>query len=159
MKPLGRSAAPPPPPPPKPDPITDAAELERLASFVEDYKRTLTWEPKDPKVEVANVIAAARAAEQARQAAAEAAAKKAADEARKTKHSRPGEKDKSRKKHSADKDKDKDAQKKEREALKEKKLLKLVGAVVVKCMSKHQNEIDHERFKRHAKDVRMISTS
>lgn len=41
----------------------------------------------------------------------------------------------------------------EKEALKEKRLLKLVGAVVVKCMSKYQKEMDHELFKKHAKEV------
>jgi hypothetical protein len=36
---------------------------------------------------------------------------------------------------------------------KEKRLLKLVGAVVVKCMSKYQSQMDHEVFKKHAKEV------
>ncbi|KAF9468312.1 hypothetical protein BDZ94DRAFT_1154403 [Collybia nuda] len=41
----------------------------------------------------------------------------------------------------------------EREANKEKRLLKLVGAVVVKCMSKHSNSMDHDQFKKHAKEI------
>jgi len=41
----------------------------------------------------------------------------------------------------------------EKEANKEKRLLKLVGAVVVKCMSKHSKAMDHDLFKKHAKDV------
>ena len=41
----------------------------------------------------------------------------------------------------------------EHEANKEKKLLKLIGAVVVKCMSKHSKSFDHDAFKKHAKEV------
>ena len=44
--------------------------------------------------------------------------------------------------------------KEEKEALKEKRLLKLVGAVVVKVMSKYQKQMDHDLFKKHAKEVR-----
>jgi histone-lysine N-methyltransferase SETD2 len=43
--------------------------------------------------------------------------------------------------------------KEEKEANKEKRLLKLVGSVVVKCMSKYQKQMDHEQFKKHAKEV------
>lgn len=35
----------------------------------------------------------------------------------------------------------------------DKRLLKLVGAVVVKSMSKYQSQMDHEVFKKHAKQV------
>jgi [histone H3]-lysine36 N-trimethyltransferase len=38
-------------------------------------------------------------------------------------------------------------------ANREKRLLKLVGAVVVKCMSNYQSQMDHEVFKKHAKQV------
>ena len=41
----------------------------------------------------------------------------------------------------------------EHEANKEKRLLKLIGAVVVKCMSKHSKSFDHDVFKKHAKEV------
>lgn len=43
-----------------------------------------------------------------------------------------------------------------KEALKEKKLLKLVGAVVVKCMSKYSKRMDHDHFKKHAKELTHI---
>lgn len=43
--------------------------------------------------------------------------------------------------------------KEEKEALKEKRLMKLVGAVVVKCLSKYQKQMDHDAFKEHAKHV------
>lgn len=41
----------------------------------------------------------------------------------------------------------------EHEANKEKRLLKLIGAVVVKCMSKYSKSFDHDTFKKHAKEV------
>ena len=44
--------------------------------------------------------------------------------------------------------------KEEKEANKEKRLLKLIGAVVVKCMSKYKDQMDHEQFKKYAKEVR-----
>jgi [histone H3]-lysine36 N-trimethyltransferase len=44
--------------------------------------------------------------------------------------------------------------KEEKETNKEKRLLKLIGAVVVKCMSKYQKQLDHDLFKKHAKEVR-----
>jgi [histone H3]-lysine36 N-trimethyltransferase len=43
--------------------------------------------------------------------------------------------------------------KEEKEANKEKRLQKLVGSVVVKCMSKYQKRLDHTQFKKHAKEV------
>ncbi|KAH7920227.1 hypothetical protein BV22DRAFT_1040094 [Leucogyrophana mollusca] len=44
----------------------------------------------------------------------------------------------------------------EKEANKEKRLLKLVGGVVVKCMSKYSKQLDHDRFKKHAKELTHI---
>lgn len=41
----------------------------------------------------------------------------------------------------------------EKEANKEKRLMKLIGGVVVKCMSKHSKEFDHDSFKKYAKEV------
>jgi hypothetical protein len=45
--------------------------------------------------------------------------------------------------------------KEEKEATKEKRLQKLVGAVVVKCLSKHSKQMDHDVFKKNAKEVRL----
>jgi [histone H3]-lysine36 N-trimethyltransferase len=45
----------------------------------------------------------------------------------------------------------------EKEANKERRLLKLVGSVVVKCMSKYQKDMDHDLFKKHAKEVCFLS--
>lgn len=47
----------------------------------------------------------------------------------------------------------------EKEANKEKRLLKLVGAVVVKCMSKYSKSMDHDMFKKHAKEVSIFSSN
>jgi [histone H3]-lysine36 N-trimethyltransferase len=44
--------------------------------------------------------------------------------------------------------------KEEKEALKEKNLKKMVGAIVVKTMSKYQKYMDHDQFKKYAKEVR-----
>jgi len=46
--------------------------------------------------------------------------------------------------------------KEEKEANKEKRLQKLVGSVVVKCMSKYQKQLDHAQFKKHAKELTQI---
>lgn len=41
-------------------------------------------------------------------------------------------------------------------ANKDKRLVKLVGEVVVKCMSRYAKELGHDTFKQQAKDVRVI---
>lgn len=46
--------------------------------------------------------------------------------------------------------------KKKWEVLKEKRMTKLVGQVVVKCMSSHAKSMDHDTFKNYAKEVRII---
>ncbi|CDO68786.1 hypothetical protein BN946_scf184989.g52 [Trametes cinnabarina] len=43
--------------------------------------------------------------------------------------------------------------KEEKEANKEKRLLKLIGAVVVRCMSKYKDQMDHDLFKKYAKEL------
>ncbi|KAF8549008.1 hypothetical protein OG21DRAFT_1500664 [Imleria badia] len=48
--------------------------------------------------------------------------------------------------------------KEDREANKEKRLLKLVGAVVVKCMSKYSGKMDTDVFKKYAKELTHIIT-
>jgi hypothetical protein len=45
-----------------------------------------------------------------------------------------------------------------REEIKEKRLLKLVGAVVVKCMSKYSGKMENDVFKKYAKEVRFPSS-
>ncbi|KAF7420904.1 histone methyltransferase set2 [Pleurotus ostreatus] len=44
----------------------------------------------------------------------------------------------------------------EKEALKEKRMMKLVGPVVVKCMSSHAKSMDHDTFKKYAKELTQI---
>lgn len=60
------------------------------------------------------------------------------------------EKERARKK---EKIKDKEAYDAEKQANKEKRLQKLVGAYVVKAMSKYSKELGHDLFKKHAKEV------
>lgn len=43
----------------------------------------------------------------------------------------------------------------EREVIKEERLLKLVGALVVRCLSKYSGKMDKDTFKKYAKKVRM----
>ena len=100
---------------------------------------------------IAQVIAAAAfAREEAAKAALVEAQKKAEQE----------QKEQKRKEYKAQKAAAKASSKKisleEKEALKEKRLLKLIGAVVVKCMSKHKEQFDHDSFKKYAKEVWII---
>ncbi|KAJ7153499.1 histone methyltransferase [Mycena crocata] len=44
----------------------------------------------------------------------------------------------------------------EKEANKEKRLLKLVGAVVVKCMSRYGKSLERDTFKKHAKELTQL---
>lgn len=43
----------------------------------------------------------------------------------------------------------------EKEALKEKRLQKLISPIVVQCMSKYKKELTTEQFKKYAKEVRI----
>lgn len=90
-------------------------------------KKTLA----ESRQEIQEVIeAASRAAAEAQKAAEEAAKVGQTQKA----ESRPNSTRSSSRKETIE----------EREARREKKLLKLVGAIVVKCMSKHQKRMDHD---------------
>ena len=99
-------------------------------------------DPQAKKREIADIIAAANAAAEAEavRLAAAAAAMEPPPEVVKKKPKAPK----------------KLQSKEEREVNKEKKLLKLVGAVVVKCMSKYSRKMDNDVFKKYAKEVRML---
>ncbi|KAG1732683.1 uncharacterized protein EDB91DRAFT_1302092 [Suillus paluster] len=88
------------------------------------------------KEEIAAVIAAAKAAAEAE--AAKVPPPSPPPEEKKTKKERPPKKTQTIE---------------EKEANKEKRLLKLVGAVVVKCMSKYSKQLDHDQFKKYAKEL------
>ncbi|KAA1474184.1 SET domain-containing protein [Dentipellis sp. KUC8613] len=108
-----------------------------------------------PKLDAAAIIAAA-AAEQARQEAeAAAAAAKAAEEAAK-KAARSKESKEERERRRRERKEKEKKRKADREANKNKRLLKLVGAVVVKCMSKYRSQMEVETFKKHAKELTHI---
>ncbi|KAG6866333.1 hypothetical protein C0991_005800 [Blastosporella zonata] len=94
----------------------------------------------------------AQAAQEAKDAEAAAVAKAEAKAARAARHAAKAE---NRKKTKLQK---KVHTEEEKEALKEKRMLKLVGAVVVKSMSKHSKAMDHDQFKKHAKELTQIIT-
>ncbi|KAK0447892.1 uncharacterized protein EV420DRAFT_864399 [Desarmillaria tabescens] len=90
---------------------------------------------------------AVRAAAEAEEKAKAAAAAKEARAAKKRQH------------HSSHHSPQKKAETfEQKEANKEKRLLKLVGAVVVKCMSKYAKSMEHDVFKKHAKELTHIIT-
>ncbi|KAJ7619409.1 histone methyltransferase [Roridomyces roridus] len=93
-----------------------------------------------PKWDVDGIIAAAVAQKAAEDAAAAAAAT--------AKLAQPAKEPK--RKHRSSK---KTQTPQEKEANKEKRLLKLVGAVVVKCMSKYGKSLERETFKKNAKEL------
>jgi [histone H3]-lysine36 N-trimethyltransferase len=92
---------------------------------------------------VRDIIASAAEAAAAKEAAAIVEAKAKADAAV----------EKAARKKDKDKLKKKSLTSEEHEANKEKRLLKLIGAVVVKSMSKYSKSFDHDTFKKHAKEV------
>lgn len=100
-------------------------------------------DPQAKKREIADIIAAANAAAEAEAARLAAAAMESIPEVVK-------------KRPKASK---KPQSKEEREANKEKRLLKLVGGVVVKCMSKYSSKMDTDMFKKYAKEVRCLACS
>ena len=106
------------------------------------------------KAEAAAIIAAAAAAQKAAEERAIVEAAAAAEEQNKEEE-RKAERERRRKER-------KDGEEKRhghgqghgREDEREKRLLKLVGAVVVKTMSKYRTRMDVDTFKKHAKEVR-----
>lgn len=116
-----------------------------------------TWE--DLKKDRDAIIAAAAAQQEAERAKLLKEAKE-----REAKEKRKGrvltteereERDRKRKERKEKERAEKEKKKREdKEANREKRLLKLVGAVVVKSMSKYRAQMDVETFKKHAKEVR-----
>ncbi|KAF9553862.1 SET domain-containing protein [Agrocybe pediades] len=102
----------------------------------ESIKAIIALAAEDAAAKEAEAAAAAAAAEAEAKAQAEAAAEKAA-----------------RRKERALKKEKTSLSAEEKEANKEKRLLKLVGAIVVKCMSKHAKSFDKETFKSYAKQL------
>ncbi|EIN05933.1 hypothetical protein PUNSTDRAFT_54761 [Punctularia strigosozonata HHB-11173 SS5] len=118
-------------------------EEERL---LQEQRARECWFESNRKTHVTNIIAAARAAQEA---AREEEARKAAESAKK-------EEERARRREKALANPKKALTPEEKEALKEKRLQKLVGAIVVKCMSKYQKQMDHDLFKKHAKELTQI---
>ncbi|KAF8154094.1 hypothetical protein B0H34DRAFT_661470 [Crassisporium funariophilum] len=102
---------------------------------------------KEKELSVRAIIASAAEAAAAEEAAATAAAIEAKVKAEAVAERAARKKDKSQKKVVTPE---------EKEANKEKRLLKLVGAIVVKCMSKYPKSFDHDAFKKHAKELTQV---
>ena len=104
------------------------------------------------KAEAAAIIAAAAAAQKAAEERAIVEAAAAAEEQNKAEE-RKAERERRRKQR---KEGDEKRSGHGREDEREKRLLKLVGAVVVKTMSKYRSRMDVDTFKKHAKEVRVF---
>ncbi len=118
------------------------------SSLKSSLKYIPTVEVFQPKREDAlSLIETLRSEAEKLQEATAAEAKRDAEAAKKAAEK---EKERHRKKHTQ-------LSEAEKEALKEKKLQKLVGAVVVKCLSKHRDQMSHDEFKQHAKEVCVVS--
>lgn len=125
------------PPPPSPSII--------LAQGVLDKDLELKARAKQiEKESIKAIIALATEDAAAKEAAAAAAAEEAKAQAAAAAEKAARRKERGQKKSSSSEDK---------EANKEKRLLKLVGAIVVKCMSKHSKSFDKDAFKSYAKEV------
>ncbi|KAF8264188.1 hypothetical protein EI94DRAFT_1871740 [Lactarius quietus] len=131
---------------PTPNEITVLRQLEMQM----DQARLARLERK--KAETAAIIAAAAAAQKAEEQRAllEAAA---AAEARSKEEERQAERERKKKERKERKENGGGAG---REDNREKRLLKLVGAVVVKTMSKYRARMDVDTFKKHAKELTHI---
>jgi hypothetical protein len=159
IKPLGFSStrtfnpnSHPPPPPhrgfPQHDSDFSRAQLMEQAARLARLERT--------KAETAAIIAAAAAAhkeaeERVLVEAAAAAEEQTKEEERNAERERRRKERKERERGEKKRHHDPD-----QEDNREKRLLKLVGAVVVKTMSKYRTRMDVDTFKKHAKEVRGI---
>jgi hypothetical protein len=125
--------------------------LQRRAAVKHVEKRTK--EKQSVKEIIAKAEADAKAEEERKAAEATEAAAKAKERQERIEK---WEKKKAEKAEKEDKKKKKAPalSAEEKEKLKEKRLLKLIGAVVVKCMTKYAKGLSKEMFKKYAKEVR-----
>ncbi len=126
-------------------------EQEARLARLEQLERT--------KAETAAIIAAAAAAQKAAEEralleAAAAAEEQSKEDERNAERERRRKERKERERGEKKRHHDRDG-----EDNREKRLLKLVGAVVVKTMSKYRTRMDVDTFKKHAKEVRGLPTS
>ncbi|KIY47634.1 hypothetical protein FISHEDRAFT_66005 [Fistulina hepatica ATCC 64428] len=132
--------------------LTDKEEMERAEEQRQREARQIQQRIKLENASVENVLQRAIEAEQRRKDA-EMDAK--AEEQKRV--AREAEKKAARRLRRKQKEEERRRRKtrtpEQKEALKEKQLLKLVGAVVVKCMSKYSKAMDHDTFKKYAKEL------
>ena len=122
-----------------------AMELERAARLAR-LERS--------KAEAAAIIAAAAAAQKAAEERALMEAAAAAEE--QTKEEERNAERERRRKERRERERGEKKSDHDRGDNREKRLLKLVGAVVVKTMSKYRTRMDVDTFKKHAKEVRSL---
>ncbi|KAJ3976629.1 hypothetical protein EV361DRAFT_789902 [Lentinula raphanica] len=125
-------------PPYKPGPSRLELALQRNA----ELEAIIAAAKADKEEAEAKALAVAQAEEEKR-LKKEKLKEEGGSSSSKKKHHR--EKEKKEKRERAAKDVDNDA-------LKEKRLLKLISPIIVKVMSKHASTLGHDRFKRHAKE-------
>lgn len=130
-------------------PTTATASTDRTWTIAGPYVCNRPQPPEPPKKEALDAIIAA-----ARATAVAAALQKAEEEARELAVAEEKAKQLEEKRARKEKSKKPGLSKEEKEALKEKKLKKMVGAIVVKTMSKYQKYLDHDQFKKYAQEVR-----
>jgi hypothetical protein len=133
-------------------PTTASASSERVWKMPGLDNWVLPQPPEPPKkLAIEAIIAAARAT------AVAAALQKAEEEAKEIAKAEEKAKLIEKKQEKKEKEKKKPSlNKEEKEALREKKLKKMVGAVVVKTMGRYQKYMDHDQFKKYAKEVRRL---
>jgi hypothetical protein len=112
------------------------------------------------KAETAAIIAAAAAAqkEAEERALVEAAAAAAEEQTKEEERNAERERRRKERKERERGEKKRHHDDRDREDNREKRLLKLVGAIVVKTMSKYRTRMDVDTFKKHAKEVGGIPT-
>ena len=145
----------PPPPSHRTFPLQEPGLSLSRAQIMEQAARLARLERT--KAETAAIIAAAAAAQKEAEERALVEAAAAAEEQSKEEE-RNAERERRRKER---KERERRGEKKrhhdrDREDNRDKRLLKLVGAVVVKTMSKYRTRMDVDTFKKHAKEVRSI---
>ncbi|EJD05050.1 uncharacterized protein FOMMEDRAFT_105290 [Fomitiporia mediterranea MF3/22] len=151
LKPLGRKNVPPPPRSTEGEKGETSTKPEKESwwdEFARNYKENKDKDVSYERLDAASIIAnAQRKAEESRKLEEQRLAAEKAEKEKEAERKSRRAKEKAKQKHMSTE---------EKEALKEKRLQKLVGAVVVKCLSKHRDQLDHETFKKKAKELTCI---
>ncbi|KAF5314386.1 hypothetical protein D9619_011795 [Psilocybe cf. subviscida] len=145
------------PPRPRPKPVEPMPVEEWIKTPAGKAHQAAIKQKETERKEKEEALKAIIASATAAAAAEDAAAASAAAEAKAKAEAAAAKEARRRERASRPKDTPKDTPE-EKEARKEKKLTKLIGPVVVKCMSKHSKAFDRDDFKKHAKELTQIIT-